>query len=124
MTDRVKSWFDKKFPISPEGMVWARDKVIAGLKAAGVFLVGWLTYLVEQLYAALPQLKAMISPYIGTVGVWIVAALVVYLAEQSMRRRTGPMIPGARPPGPVPPVAPIPPPATQASPPNSNEVPK
>lgn len=132
MGDKVKSWFDRKFPITPEGVIGARDKLIAGLKALGVFVVGWLSYFVEQIYAALPQLKAMIAPYVGQVGVWIVAALVIYLAEQSMRRRTGPpMSPGSRPPGspphtgPVPPVTPIPPPAIPPAsqiPPVSNEV--
>lgn len=125
MGENLKSWFDRKFPITPAGMIGARDKIIAGLKAAGVFLVGWLTYFVEQIYAALPQLKAMIAPYVGTVGVWIVAALIVYLAEQSMRKKIGPpgSAPGYRPPGPVPPVTPIPPPAGSQAPPSpSNEV--
>lgn len=126
MGENLKSWFDRKFPITPAGMIGARDKLIAGLKALGVFVVGWLSYVVEQIYAALPQLKAMIAPYVGTVGVWLVAALVIYLAEQSMRRRTGPPLPGQpghRPPGPVPPVTPIPPPAGSQVPPSpSNEV--
>lgn len=126
MGENLKSWFDRKFPITPAGMIGARDKLIAGLKALGVFVVGWLSYVVEQIYAALPQLKAMIAPYVGTVGVWLVAALVIYLAEQSMRRRTGPPLPGQpgyRPPGPVPPVTPIPPPAGSQAPPSpSNEV--
>lgn len=133
MGDKLKSWFDQKFPITPQGVIGKRDKIISGLKAAGVFVVGWLTYFVEQLYTALPQLKAMIAPYIGTFGVWIVAALIVYLAEQSMRRRVGPV---PRPPSfpptgsapSVPPVSPIPPPAIPQSfptpPSQSNEAPK
>lgn len=107
MVEEIKGKFDKLFPPSPYGFIYWRDRIVSTIKAAGVFLIGYLGYFIDQLYSALPQVKTFIAPYVGTVGVWVVGALIIYLAENYFRKRMGspphapptsPAIPSPRPP--------------------------
>lgn len=132
MVEEIKGKFDSLFPPSPRGLIYWRDRIASGIKAAGVFLIGFFGYFVDQLYTALPQVKAFVDPYVGTVGVWIVGALIIYLAENYFRKRMGspphaptnaPTNAPANPPT-LPPVQLPGPNRGPASPPNSNEVPR